>query len=65
MNEWKVFKVYRAWQNDWIYMVGRKINENGSIEVSNIEWNEFYSKDQNESIKFAEELNRRNHGQDK
>ena len=65
MSEWKVFKVYQVWKFEFIYMVGRKINEEGPVEMDNIEWDGFYSQNQNECISFAEELNRRNHGQDK
>jgi hypothetical protein len=58
MGEWRVYKMYVFWRSDFIYMVGRKIDENGTLDSSNIEWEGFYSYDQNEAIKFARELNK-------
>lgn len=63
MGEWKVYKIYLFWRSDWMYLVGRKIDETGPLENSNIEWEGFYSSDQDECIRFAKELNRRQNGQ--
>ena len=63
MGEWRVYKIYLFWRSDWMYLVGRKIDETGPLENSNIEWEGFYSSDQDECIQFAKELNRRQNGQ--
>ena len=60
MNEWKVYQVYRSWEQGgcW-YMVGRIIDSDKPLENDNIEWNGFYSKSYNEARQFAKELNKK------